>query len=100
MSPYGLNHSLEDLFLERRSYNSSGAFVLVPRNADQVRAKLFQMVLKNPSRRKAAFAILGQVEIWRIEHGRPQGEPRHPMIASNEPWPPLSLMSAVCASAA
>jgi hypothetical protein len=92
MSSYGLERGLETLFLERRPYDNSGSFVFVPRNAEQVRAKLFQMVLTDPSRRKAAFSILGQVEVWRIEHGRPSAEPRHPKIESDEPWPPLSLM--------
>jgi hypothetical protein len=89
MLPYGINGGLETLFLERRPYDSSGSFVFVPRNAEQVRAKLFQMVLNDPSRRRAAYSILGQVEVWRIEHGRPNSEPRHPMIESGEPWPPL-----------
>lgn len=92
MSPYGIDGALETLFLERRPYDSSGSFVFVPRNAERVRSKLFQMVLNDPSRRQAAYSILGQVEVWRIEHGRPNGEPRHPMIESGEPWPPLSRL--------
>ena len=91
MSLYG-DRGLETLFLERRPYGSSGSFVFVPRNAEQVRAKLFQMVLSDPTRRKTAFSILGQVEVWRIEHGRPNSEPRHPMIESREPWPPISFL--------
>jgi len=92
MVPYGLGRGLESLFLERRHYDNSGSFIYVPRKADQVRAKLFQMVLHDPQRRKAAFSILGQVEVWRIEHGRPNGEPRHPMIETGEPWPPVSFL--------
>lgn len=92
MSPYGFDRGPETLFMERRPYDNSGAFVFVPRNAEQVRAKLFQMVLNDPSRRRAAFSILGQVEVWRIEHGRPKGEPRHPMIETGQPWPPLSFL--------
>jgi hypothetical protein len=92
MSPFGLERGLETLFLERRPYGKSGSFVFVPRNADQARAKLFQMVLNDASRRQAAFSILGQVEVWRIEYGRPTGEPRHPCIESDEPWPPLSVL--------
>jgi hypothetical protein len=49
-------------------------------------------VLNDPTRRQAAVSILGQVEVWRVEHGRPTGEPRHPMIESDVPWPPLSFM--------
>jgi hypothetical protein len=55
-------------------------------------AKLFEMVLNDPHRRRAAFAILGQVEVWRIEHGRPNREPRHPMIESGEAWPPIAFL--------
>jgi hypothetical protein len=91
ISPIRGEPGVEALFLERRPYGSSG-FVYVPRNAARARAKLFGMILDDPGRRKAALSILAQVEVWRIEHGRPPGEPRHPMIESGEPWPPLSLM--------
>ena len=92
MSPFGRERGLETQFLEHRAYGRSGSFVLVPRNAERARAELFRMVLNDPTRRKAAFSVLGQVELWRIEHGRPTGEPRHPMIESGVPWPPLSFM--------
>jgi len=92
MSLYGLNRGLETLFMERRPYGTSGSFVFVPRNAAHVRAKLFHMALNDTSRRPAAFSTLGQVEVWRIEHGRPKSEPRHPMIESGEPWPPISIL--------
>ena len=92
MSLYGLNPGLGTLFLERRPYGGSGSFVFVPRNAERARARLFQMVLSDPTRRKAAFSVLGQVEVCRIEHGRPNSEPRHPMIESGAPWPPISLI--------
>lgn len=82
----------ETLFLEHRPYGRSNSYELIPRDAKQSRAGLFQRVLNDPTRRQAAFAILGQVEVWRLEHGRPTGEPRHPMIESGLPWPPLSFM--------
>ena len=90
MSSWRLDRGPEGLFLERRAYDGSGAFTLLPRNAEQIRAKLLQMVLNDPDRRRAAFSILGHVEVWRIEYGRPQAEPRHPMIETGEPWPPLN----------
>ena len=31
--------------------------------------------------------LLGQIEEWRLEHGRPTDEPRHPDLASGQPWP-------------
>jgi hypothetical protein len=91
MWPFGREQGLETQFLERRAYCRSGSFVLAPRNAERARAELFQMVLNDPTRRQAAFSILGQVEVWRIEHGRPTAEPRHPMIESGVSWPPLSF---------
>jgi hypothetical protein len=33
-------------------------------------------LMNDPMRLQAAFSILGRVEVWRIEHGRPTGEPR------------------------
>jgi len=91
MSPFGHDRGFETQFLERQPHGRSGAFVLIPRNAEKARAELFQGVLTDPSRRASAFSILGQVELWRIEYGRPSGEPRHPLIETGEPWPPLSL---------
>jgi NACHT C-terminal Alpha/Beta 2 len=91
ISPFGRDRGFEKQFLEQQPHGRSGAFVLVPHNAEKARAKLFQAVLNDPSRRASAFSILGRVEVWRIEYGRPIGEPRHPMIETGEPWPPLSL---------
>ncbi len=82
---------LESQFMERQPHGNSYSFSFVPRNAEKARADLFQAVLHNADRRKSAFAMLGQVEVWRLEYGRPLGEPRHPMIESGEPWPPLRL---------
>jgi hypothetical protein len=46
------------------------------------------MVTEDPERRMSAFKLLGQIEEWRLEQGRPTGEPRHPDFASRLPWPP------------
>jgi hypothetical protein len=90
---YDLSKGLESLFLERRPYGDmSNAFVYAPRRADEIRAKLFQMVLSDQDRRRIAFSTLGHIEVWRIEYGRPNNEPLHPMIESGEPWPPIALM--------
>ncbi len=39
------------------------------------------------SSRHSAYSLLGQVEGWRLEYGRPIDEPRHPDLASGLPWP-------------
>jgi NACHT conflict system protein len=89
LSPLLGRGRLERQFLERKPGGPGGWFTFVPQNAEKARAELFQAVLHDADRRKSAFAILGQVEVWRMEYGRPLGESRHPMIDSGEPWPPL-----------
>ncbi len=87
----------EAIFLERKDYGE-GSYTLEPRNAAPARKRLFEMVLEGPPHRNAAVAALGRIEVWRLEMGRPPGEPRHPSIASGVPWPPLDLMGVSGAS--
>ena len=46
------------------------------------------MAIEDEKRRKSAFMLLGQIEEWRLEHGRPTGEPHHPDLSSGQSWPP------------
>jgi hypothetical protein len=88
--PNELVRSLENAFLERRPYGSgSNTFTLVPRGSNLLRKRLFEMSQTDPHRRRSAFALLGQIELWRLEHGHPMDEPRHPAIESQVSWPPL-----------
>jgi hypothetical protein len=88
--PYELVRSFEDVFLERRPYGTSGdAYFLSPLGCNAVRKRLFEMVIGDPHRRQSAFALLGQIEVWRLEHGRPADEPSHPAVESGVLWPPL-----------
>jgi hypothetical protein len=52
--------------------------------------RLFKMATDDAKRRKSAFALLGQIEEWRLERGRPTDEPRHPDFQSGAPWPPAA----------
>jgi hypothetical protein len=45
------------------------------------------MAMKDERRKNSALSLLAQIEEWRLEYGRPAGEPRHPAIESGEPWP-------------
>ena len=54
-----------------------------------LRVRLFRMALQDLKRRESAFMLLGKIEEWRLAHGRPTGEPRHPNLASGQSWPPL-----------
>jgi hypothetical protein len=88
--PFEVVRALEPLFLEHRPYgDSSGTYTLEPRDANAIRSRLFEMLLTDDVRRRSAWSLLGQIELWRIEYGRPTGEPRHPQIDSGLTWPPL-----------
>jgi hypothetical protein len=88
--PYEFVQSMENAFLERRPYGPSGsAYTLSPVSCNGVRKRLFDMVIGDPHRKETAFALLGQIEEWRLEHGHPADEPRHPAIESEVSWPPL-----------
>jgi hypothetical protein len=88
--PYEILRSIENVFLERRPYGTGGhTFTLAPRGSNTLRKQLFEMTQTDPVRKKSAFALLGQIEVWRLEHGRPMDEPRHPAIESDVSWPPL-----------
>jgi hypothetical protein len=90
---FSRERSVERWFVERRFFGNSGSFELMPRDATRARASLFQAVLTDATRRRAASSILAQVEAWRLEHGRPLSEPRHPMIESGVAWPPLAFVN-------
>jgi len=90
--PYDLLRSIENAFLERRPYGAEGnVFTIAPRGSNAVRKRLLEMAQADPNRKRSAFALLGQIEVWRLEYGRPTDEPRHPDIESGAPWPLLPL---------
>jgi len=92
--PYELLKAFENLFLEHRPYGTSdNTYTVVSRSSNEVRKRLFELVLTDPRRRHSAFAMLGQIEVWRLENGRPNTEPRHPALDSGLVWPPLELFA-------
>ena len=87
--PQGIRDQLESAFFERGPYGQNpNVFTEHARTSNELRVRLFRMALQDPKRRKAAFMLLGMIEEWRLEHGRPTGEPRHPDFASGQIWPP------------
>lgn len=87
--PQGVWDHLQAAFIERRPYGQiPNAFTEHARASNELRAELFRMVHDDRKRQKSAFMLLGKIEEWRLEHGRPTGEPRHPNLASEHPWPP------------
>ena len=88
--PRGTWEQIEAAFVQRRpSDQMENAFTLESSASNEVRARLFDMAVHDPRRRLAAFNLLGLIEEWRLEYGRPTGEPRHPAFGSTDPWPPL-----------
>lgn len=86
--PYELRKGIEDLVLEKRHYKGSQSYRLAPRAANEIKKRLFQMLRHDPTRARTAYHLLGQIEEWRLEYGRPASEPRHPALDSGEYWPP------------
>lgn len=87
--PQGVWDQLETAFVERRPYEEMpNAFTQNARASNELRLRLFRMALEDRRRQKSACMLLAQIEVWRLEYGRPTGEPRHPDIASGLPWPP------------
>ena len=80
---------LETAFVEHRPYGQSeNTYTLVARASNETRRTLFEMVTTDDRRKESAFSLLGQIEVWRLEYGRPAMEPRHPALDSGQPWPP------------
>lgn len=88
--PYDTFEQIEEAFVERKpDRNEQNSYTLSARASNQLRSRLFEMAIDDPKRKRSAVSLLGQIEEWRIEYGRPLDEPRHPMFGSPYPWPPL-----------
>ena len=87
--PYELVRAMEDLFLEKRPHGTSNSYTLVPREATEIKIRLFELLKRDPRRARSAYYLLGRIEEWRLEYGRPSSEPRHPAYESAENWPPV-----------
>ncbi|MNX45348.1 hypothetical protein D3C86_758580 [compost metagenome] len=87
--PQGIWDQLESAFVEHRpEVESPNVFTQHARTSNDLRVLLFKMAFGDEKRRQSALMLLGQLEEWRLEYGRPMGEPRHPDLASGLPWPP------------
>ena len=87
--PRGVREQLEGMFVERRPDDEeSNVFSLHARASNELRARLLEMAYHDGKRRNSAARLLGQIEVWRLEFGRPPDEPRHPDLGSGYAWPP------------
>jgi len=90
--PYQLLRGLEDIFLGKRPYGSAGnTYTIESTSANEIRSLLYEMAIGDGTRKRSACVLLGQIESWRLEYGRPDSEPRHPDFDSGKPWPLIEL---------
>jgi hypothetical protein len=90
--PYDTWKQMEDAFVERRPYGKdTNSYTLAPRSSNEVRIRLFEMSRKDKHRAKAAAVLLAQIEVWRLEHGRPFGEPRNVEIETESAGPAVTV---------
>ncbi|MFQ5751487.1 MAG: hypothetical protein ACE5HI_05770, partial [bacterium] len=86
--PQGIWEQLRSAFVEQRPYGKSpNVFTEYARPSNDLRIRLYRMAFEDEKRWKSAFKLLGQIEEWRLEYGRPPGEPRHPDLTSGQDWP-------------
>lgn len=89
-TPYEIRKQLEDAFMEKRPVaGHENTYTLEPRGSNAIRTILLEMSLKDARRKKSAATLLAQIEEWRLEYGRPVGEPRHPALEAGGSWPPI-----------
>jgi hypothetical protein len=86
--PYDVWKQLELTFVEHKAASTeSNAYTPAPRSANPIRNRLFKMATTDARRKKAASALVSQIEVWRLEYGRPNGEPRNPDPECKQSWP-------------
>jgi hypothetical protein len=83
---------IEATFVEHKPYEGrANTYTLLPRSSNEVRVRLSEMAIKDKDRMKSALTLLGQIEIWRLEYGRPNGEPRSLEVESASAWPTVPV---------
>lgn len=85
--PQGILDQMKYLFLNRQPYGQNPHdFTVHSQASNEIRTHLFRMTYEDDKRRKSAFILLGKIEMWRLQLGRPIDEPRHPDLVSGYPW--------------
>jgi hypothetical protein len=91
---YVLEGVFQDLCLiKRQTAPDANSYTLEPTPAVELRRHLLEIAATGDRRSRNAFSLLGQIDVWRLEHGKPPQEPRHPAIESGVHWPALELMN-------
>ena len=86
--PRDVQDQFEDTSIERQPHKPDrDVFSLQAQTSNEMRPQLLEIVFEDRKRQKSAFIILGEIEVWRLDLGKPADEPRHPDLATGYPWP-------------
>jgi len=87
--PFSVHRAIERAVNDRLRYGETQGVVTLRASAStSIRSTLFAMTYADRRRQRSAYSLLGEIEEWRVEYGRPIQEPRHPSLESGLPWPP------------
>lgn len=80
-------HTLEGVVAEHvPTQNCKGVYNVVPIPAAELRRELLA-ITSDGGTTDAAARCLNEIDRIRDDYGTPEGEPRHPDLASGKPWP-------------
>lgn len=89
--PWPLRERIKRVFFEEIQIpGRQGWFEVNPVGDTNVRPRLLDMAHNDRNRRKKAYDLLGKIDKWRLESGKPADEPRHPELSSGRSWPIVS----------
>jgi hypothetical protein len=90
--PYEVVEAFQDrCLIKRRTTPFSSSYTLEAKPAPDLRRKLMEIVIIGDQRSWASFSLLGRIDLWRLGHGKPLSEPRHPYLGCGLNWPSLEL---------
>ena len=82
-----LEEAFRDFCLIKQTKPNGNSYTLEPTPALELRRRLLEIAIAGDRRSRNAFSLLGKIDLWRLEHGKPPREPRHPAIELGVSWP-------------
>jgi hypothetical protein len=87
---FKLQEAFEEVFLQRVPISpNANAYRVSPRPSNGLRDSLATISRTDGPAQEGARRLLMRIEHWRLEHGRPNGEPRNPFFGVGVIWPPF-----------
>ena len=92
--PWALREHIRRLFFEEIQIPGRHGWIEVnPVRNTVVRPRLLDMAHNDRNRHEKAYDLLGKIDKWRLESGKPADEPRHPELSSGRSWPIVSALT-------